>query len=64
MINWQDGFSNGKFFWVEWHFWKVIGWLGNIVFFSRFIVQWIATEKRKRVVDLVKSLADEEETAS
>lgn len=50
MINWQAGFSDGKFFWVEWHFWKVIGWLGNLVFFSRFIVQWIATEKRKRVV--------------
>ncbi len=49
-INWQAGFSDGKFLWVEWHFWKVIGWLGNIVFFSRFIVQWIATEKRKRVV--------------
>ena len=49
-INWQAGFSDGRFFWIEWHFWKVIGWTGNVVFFSRFIVQWIATEKRKRVV--------------
>jgi len=49
-INWHDGFSNGRFFWIEWHFWKVIGWLGNAVFFSRFFVQWYATEKKKRVV--------------
>lgn len=49
-FNWQDGFSGGKFFWIEWHFWKVIGWLGNAVFFSRFFVQWYATEKLKRVV--------------
>ena len=49
-LNWQDGFSNGKFLWIEWHFWKAIGWLGNAVFFSRFIVQWFATEKRKQVV--------------
>jgi len=40
-INWHDGFSDGKFFWIEWHFWKVIGWTGNVVFFSRFIVQWL-----------------------
>ena len=30
--------------------WKVVGWLGNAVFFSRFFVQWYATEKLKRVV--------------
>ena len=40
----------GKFLGIEWHFWKVIGWLGNAVFFSRFFVQWYATEKLKRVV--------------
>lgn len=49
-INWHDGFGDGKFFWIEWHFWKVIGWTGNVIFFSRFIVQWLATEKRQRVV--------------
>jgi lipid-A-disaccharide synthase-like uncharacterized protein len=27
----------------------VIGWTGNGVFFSRFLVQWHATEKRKQV---------------
>jgi lipid-A-disaccharide synthase-like uncharacterized protein len=31
-------------------FWNALGWVGNLVFFSRFIVQWYATEKRKRVV--------------
>jgi len=35
---------------IEWHPWKVIGWIGNIVFFSRFIVQWWATERQKQVV--------------
>ena len=50
IINWEDGFRDGKFLWIEWHFWKVIGWLGNAVFFSRFFVQWYATEKRKQVV--------------
>ena len=39
-----------KFLGIEWHWWKVIGWLGNFVFFSRFMVQWYATEKRKQVV--------------
>jgi lipid-A-disaccharide synthase-like uncharacterized protein len=39
-----------SFLGIEWHTWKVIGWLGNIVFASRFFVQWIATEKKKRVV--------------
>jgi len=49
-INWHDGFSDGRFLWIEWHFWKVVGWLGNAVFFSRFFVQWYTTEKLKRVV--------------
>jgi lipid-A-disaccharide synthase-like uncharacterized protein len=26
-----------------------IGWLGNAIFTSRFLVQWYATEKRKQV---------------
>src|SRR5258708_16614728 len=43
---WHDG----KFGCVQWGVWKVIGWLGNAVFFSRFFVQWYATEKLKRVV--------------
>lgn len=34
----------------DWSNWKIIGWLGNAVFFSRFFVQWYATEKKKRVV--------------
>ncbi len=43
---WHDG----RLFGVTWSVWKVIGWLGNAVFFSRFFVQWYATEKLKRVV--------------
>ena len=41
---------NGKFLGIAWSVWKVVGWLGNAVFFSRFFVQWHATEKRKQVV--------------
>jgi len=41
---------NGKLFGIEWSAWEVIGWLGNAFFFSRFFVQWYATEKRKQVV--------------
>ena len=40
----------GNFLGIEWHVWKVIGWSGNAIFFSRFMVQWYATEKRKQVV--------------
>ncbi|HAM70748.1 MAG TPA: lipid A biosynthesis protein [Verrucomicrobiales bacterium] len=31
-------------------FWAVIGWVGNACFFSRFMVQWYATERRGQVV--------------
>ena len=41
---------NNKLLGVEWNTWKVIGWIGNVVFFSRFFVQWWATEKKKEVV--------------
>src|SRR5213083_2117688 len=43
---WHDG----KFLGIQWSLWKAVGWLGNAVFFSRFFVQWYATEKLKRVV--------------
>lgn len=42
--------SSARFAGIEWHFWKVVGWAGNMIFFSRFFVQWWATEKHKRVV--------------
>lgn len=42
--------GRGGFLGIEWNTWKVIGWLGNAVFFSRFFFQWYATEKRKQVV--------------
>jgi lipid-A-disaccharide synthase-like uncharacterized protein len=45
-VIWVDG----RFLGIEWHAWKVVGWIGNLVFFSRFIVQWYATERRRKVV--------------
>jgi lipid-A-disaccharide synthase-like uncharacterized protein len=41
---------NGHFLGIEWGVWKVIGWLGNAIFSTRFVVQWYATEKHRRVV--------------
>ena len=47
---WQDLlWHNDKLFGIEWSYWKVIGWMGNAVFSSRFLVQWYATEKKKQV---------------
>jgi lipid-A-disaccharide synthase-like uncharacterized protein len=51
----MDAFANilwhhDKFLGITWNAWKIIGWLGNAAFFSRFFVQWYATEKLKRVV--------------
>jgi lipid-A-disaccharide synthase-like uncharacterized protein len=43
---WYDG----KFLGIAWSAWKVVGWSANIVFSTRFFVQWYATEKRKQVV--------------
>ncbi len=42
-------FPSGRFLGIEWHLWKVVGWAGNLTFFSRFLVQWYVTEKHKRV---------------
>lgn len=42
-------FGEHRFLGITWDMWKVIGWAGNAIFFSRFFVQWIATEKRKQV---------------
>jgi lipid-A-disaccharide synthase-like uncharacterized protein len=52
MMDWLHGWlvHNGHFLGVEWGWWKVIGWTGNAVFSSRFLVQWYATEKKKEVV--------------
>jgi lipid-A-disaccharide synthase-like uncharacterized protein len=43
---WYDG----KFLGIAWSVWKIVGWMGNAVFSTRFLVQWYATEKRKQVV--------------
>lgn len=42
--------DGNHFLGIQWHWWKAVGWLGNGVFFSRFFVQWYATEKRRQVV--------------
>ena len=43
---WHDG----KFLGIAWNAWKIMGWCGNAVFFSRFFVQWYVTERKKQVV--------------
>jgi len=51
-MEWLRSFivPGGNFFGIEWNVWKAVGWCGNAVFFSRFLVQWYATEKRRQVV--------------
>lgn len=29
----------------QWSLWKLVGYAGNAAFFSRFMVQWIASER-------------------
>jgi lipid-A-disaccharide synthase-like uncharacterized protein len=41
---------HGKFLGIAWSFWKGVGWAGNAIFFSRFFVQWWASERSRRVV--------------
>ena len=43
---WHDG----KFLGIAWGVWKAVGWLGNIVFTSRFLIQWYVTERRRQIV--------------
>lgn len=31
-------------------YWTLVGFLGNAIWFSRFVVQWIASERRKKVI--------------
>ena len=52
-MDWLTHFiwHGGKIFGVDWSmFWTAVGWSGNAVFFSRFLVQWYATERKKQVV--------------
>jgi lipid-A-disaccharide synthase-like uncharacterized protein len=32
------------------HPWKIIGWAGNLIFGSRFLIQWIASERAGRSI--------------
>jgi lipid-A-disaccharide synthase-like uncharacterized protein len=41
---------NGTLLGIDWSVWKFVGWMGNLVFSCRFVVQWYVTEKRKQVV--------------
>jgi lipid-A-disaccharide synthase-like uncharacterized protein len=38
--------------WKDGHFrwWEIVGWTGNLIFSTRFFLQWYATEKKKAVV--------------
>jgi lipid-A-disaccharide synthase-like uncharacterized protein len=47
---WNFLWHDGQFLGIKWHVWKAVGWLGNAAFFSRFMVQWYATERHQRVV--------------
>ncbi len=48
---WHDLiWHNGDFLGIAWSTWKIVGWLGNATFSSRFVVQWYATERSKKVV--------------
>jgi len=29
----------------QWSWWKLVGYAGNATFFSRFMIQWIASER-------------------
>jgi lipid-A-disaccharide synthase-like uncharacterized protein len=37
-------------FHVTFNWWKLIGWSGNLIFGTRFLVQWIASERAGRSV--------------
>jgi len=32
------------------HPWKIVGWTGNLIFGSRFLLQWIASERAGRSI--------------
>jgi lipid-A-disaccharide synthase-like uncharacterized protein len=34
----------------SWDFWVWFGFFGQFLFFMRFVVQWLATEKAKKIV--------------
>jgi lipid-A-disaccharide synthase-like uncharacterized protein len=50
MMDSLHGWFNAHFLGKEWSWWLAVGWLGNAIFSSRFLVQWYATEKKKQVV--------------
>ncbi|MFM1769109.1 MAG: hypothetical protein RJA22_1638 [Verrucomicrobiota bacterium] len=47
---WNWIWRDGSLFGAHWSAWEIVGWTGNLLFTSRFFVQWWATEKHQRVV--------------
>jgi lipid-A-disaccharide synthase-like uncharacterized protein len=39
-----------RYFTEDFGFWQAVGFLGLVIFSSRFIVQWIVSERRKESV--------------
>ena len=35
---------------TSWDFWVWFGFFGQLLFFMRFVVQWLASEKQKKIV--------------
>jgi lipid-A-disaccharide synthase-like uncharacterized protein len=35
---------------VEVNAWKILGWTGNLIFGTRFVYQWIASERAKKSI--------------
>jgi lipid-A-disaccharide synthase-like uncharacterized protein len=40
---------HNEFLGIHWGIWKAVGFVGSAMFSSRFLVQWYATEKLRRV---------------
>jgi lipid-A-disaccharide synthase-like uncharacterized protein len=39
-----------RFFGLDWSYLMIVGFFGNLVFFLRFVVQWLASERKKESV--------------
>lgn len=42
--------ADGSWLGIHWGLMKIIGWAGNLLFFSRFVIQWLASERKRAVV--------------
>ena len=48
----QAGWAHdlGQWLTAQWSVWKLIGYIGQSLFFMRFLVQWIASERAGRSI--------------